>query len=257
MDILHAAILGIVEGVTEFLPISSTGHLILTSRLLGMETTPFLKSFEISIQLGAILAVVLLYSRQLFVDREVLKRVCIAFIPTGVVGFLLYKVLKSFLLGNIPVVLWSLFLGGIVLILFEMRYKEKDHAIRTISGMSYWQAFLIGLIQSLSIVPGVSRAGATIIGGLLAGLDRKTIVEFSFLLAVPTMMVATGYDLFKNGYAFSSEDIKALIVGFLVSFLVAGVVIKSFISFVQRYNFIVFGVYRILLALFFWLTPRP
>ena len=99
-----------------------------------------------------------------------------------------------------------------MLILFEMRYKEKDHAIRTISGMSYWQAFLIGLIQSLSIVPGVSRAGATIIGGLLAGLDRKTIVEFSFLLAVPTMMVATGYDLFKNGYAFSSEDIKALIL---------------------------------------------
>ena len=194
----------------------------------------------------------LLYWRQLFIDREILKRVCIAFIPTGVVGFLLYKVLKSFLLGNIPVVLWSLFLGGIVLILFEMRYKEREHAVQAISSMSYRQAFLIGVVQSLSIVPGVSRAGATIVGGLLAGLDRKTIVEFSFLLAVPTMMAATGYDLFKNGYTFSPEDFKVLAVGFLVSFLVAGVVIKSFIHFVQRYNFIVFGAYRVLLALAFW-----
>jgi len=256
MDILQAVFLGIVEGVTEFLPISSTGHLILTSRLLGIETSLFLKSFEISIQLGAILAVVFLYWRRLFIDREMLKRVCVAFVPTGIVGFLLYKVLKSFLLGSIPVVLWSLFLGGIVLILFEMRYKEKEHAIRTVSDMSYAQAFLIGLIQSLSIIPGVSRAGATIVGGLLAGLDRRTIVEFSFLLAVPTMMAATGYDLFKNGYTFSSGDFKALAVGLVVSFLVAGVVIKSFIHFVQRYNFIVFGAYRILLALFFWFIFR-
>lgn len=256
MDILQAVILGIVEGVTEFLPISSTGHLILASRFLSIETSSFLKSFEISIQLGAILAVVLLYSRQLFVDREILKRVCFAFIPTGVVGFLLYKILKSFLLGSIPVVLWSLFLGGVVLILFEMRYKEKEYAVRAISAMSYRQAFLIGLVQSLSIIPGVSRAGATIVGGLLVGLDRKTIVEFSFLLAVPTMVAATGYDLFKNGYTFSPEDFKALAVGFVVSFLIAAVVIKSFIHFVQRYNFIAFGVYRILLALFFWFTLR-
>jgi len=256
MDILQAVILGIVEGFTEFLPISSTGHLILASHFLGIETSSFLKSFEINIQLGAILAVVLLYSRQLFVDRDILKKVCFAFIPTGIIGFVLYKVLKSFLLGSISVVLWSLFLGGVVLIIFEMRYKEKEHVIRSLSAISYRQAFLIGTIQSLSIIPGVSRAGATIVGGLLIGLDRKTIVEFSFLLAVPTMVMATGYDLFKNGYTFLPEDMKAFFVGFVVSFFIAAIVIKSFIRFVQRYNFIVFGVYRIFLALLFWLILR-
>lgn len=253
MDLISALILGIVEGITEFLPISSTGHLILTAHLLKIAQTDFLKSFEIAIQLGAILSVVVLYWRSLIADIKALKRVLAAFIPTAIIGFLLYKVIKNYLLGNERIVLISLFLGGIFLILFELLYREKETASSSIADISYGQAVAIGLFQSISVIPGVSRAAATICGGLLLGLKRKTIVEFSFLLAVPTMLAATGFDLIKSAGSFSSAQFGLLAVGFIVSFITAIFGIKFLLNFIKGHNFVSFGIYRIAAALLFWL----
>ncbi len=252
MDIFHALTFGIVEGITEFLPISSTGHLILTARLMGLAQTDFLKSFEIAIQLGAILSVVILYARSLLVDKAVILRILTAFLPTVILGGLFYKLIKKFLLGNTQVVLWALFLGGIFLIIFDWFHREKENATHEIQKMPYRTAFLIGVFQSLAMVPGVSRAAATIIGGLILGVKRKTIVEFSFLLAVPTMLAATALDLLKNADTFSSDQLAFLMVGFIASFLIAILSIKFLLYFIKKHNFISFGIYRILVALFFW-----
>lgn len=252
MDIFSAVILGIVEGITEFLPVSSTGHLILASKLLNIAQTDFVKSFEIAIQLGAILSVVVLYWRKLILNFDILKRVSVAFLPTAIVGFVLYKVFKQFLLGNGQIVLWSLFLGGVFIILFEIYHREKPKATGDISKISYRNCFLIGLFQSVSIIPGISRAAATIIGGLLLGLKRYTIVEFSFLLAIPTMLAATAFDLMNSAGSFSSTQIDMLVVGFAVSFIVALATVKLFLNFVKKHSFIPFGIYRILVALLFW-----
>jgi undecaprenyl-diphosphatase len=249
MNFLNVIILGIIEGFTEFLPVSSTGHLILTSRLLAIPQTEFLKSFEISIQLGAILSVVVLYWRVLATDLRTLKKITVAFIPTAAIGLLFYRIVKTFLLGNSSVVLWSLLLGGIFIIIFELFYRQKGNPASDISSISYPQALLIGLFQSFAIVPGVSRSAATIIGGLSLGLKRRTIVEFSFLLAVPTMLAATGLDLAKNIKSFSAPQFGFLAVGFFTSFLVAALSIKFLLIFIKNNNFIPFGVYRILLAL--------
>lgn len=254
MNLLNAVIFGIVEGLTEFLPISSTGHLILTARLLGALQTDFLKSFEIAIQLGAILSVVVLYRRPLFADLKVLKRVIAAFIPTAILGLVFYKAVKKFLLGSDRVVLWALFIGGILLIIFELTHREKEEGDEKLSDISYARSFLIGIFQSIAIIPGVSRAAATICGGLMLGLKRKTIVEFSFLLAVPTMLAATGFDLAKSAGVFSSRQFIFLLIGFLTAFIVALIGIKLLLSFIKRHNFIPFGVYRIILALAFWIT---
>lgn len=253
MDLLTAAILGIVEGVTEFLPISSTGHLILASHLMKLQQTEFLKSFEIAIQLGAILSVLVLYGRRFLTNLEVLKRVIAAFIPTAIIGLVLYKIIKKFLLSNSTVVLWSLLLGGIFLIVFELLYREKKGAVDDMESISYPQAFVIGLFQSIAVIPGVSRAAATIIGGLILGLKRKTIVEFSFLLAVPTMGAAVALDLVKSAGAFTGSDFLFLAVGFFASFVVALIAIKSLLEFIKNNNFIPFGIYRIALALSFFL----
>jgi undecaprenyl-diphosphatase len=249
MDLWTSVILGIVEGFSEFLPISSTGHLILTGKLLGLEETEFIKSFEIAIQLGAILSVVVLYWRTLLVDREVIKRVAVAFFPTGVIGFVLYKLIKTVLLGSSAVVLWSLLIGGIVIILFERVHREKEDATGELTEMTYRQAFLIGVFQSLAVIPGVSRSAATIIGGLILDMKRRTIVEFSFLLAVPTMLAATVYDLYKNGANFSLAEYHLLVIGFSTAFIVALLSIKFLIRFVQTHTFISFGVYRIALVI--------
>jgi len=253
MTIISSIVLGIIEGVTEFLPISSTGHMILASELLRLSQTEFLKSFEIIIQLGAILAVVAIYWRRLLVNLEVLKRVVVAFIPTGLIGLILYKFIKSYLLGNNQVVLWALFLGGIVIIAFELWNKKNqgENNISEIENISYKQAIGLGLFQSIAMIPGVSRSAATIIGGLSMKIKRETIVEFSFLLAVPTMVAATGLDLLKNSLSFSTSEIGLLLTGFCVSFVVAILAIKVFISYVQKHDFIAFGVYRIILALVF------
>jgi undecaprenyl-diphosphatase len=250
MTLLQSIVLGIVEGITEFLPISSTGHLILASRLLGLSQTDFQKSFEIAIQLGAIGSVIMLYWRQ-FLELAVLGRLIAAFIPTGLIGFALYHVVKTYLFGSDTVVLWALGLGGVALIVFELLHKESDDAVADVTAIPYSKAVLIGLFQSLSIVPGVSRAGATIVGGLILGLSRTTIVEFSFLLAVPTMLAATGYDLLKNASSFEAQQLGVLAAGFIASFFVALLSIKFLLAFVRTHTFIPFGIYRIAVALAF------
>jgi undecaprenyl-diphosphatase len=252
MTYLHTLILGIVEGVSEFLPVSSTGHLILASYLLHLKQTDFQKSFEIAIQLGAILSVVVLYWRALLVNFEIMKRVITAFIPTAILGFIFYKVIKRVLLGSNTVVLCSLLIGGVFLVLFELWHREKESATEELSAISYSKSFMIGLCQAVAMIPGVSRSAATIIGGLILGIKRKTIVEFSFLLSVPTMVGATGLDLMKSGGHFSLEEFNLLLMGFVSSFIVALLSIKWLIHFIKNHTFISFGIYRILISLLFW-----
>jgi len=256
MNVLQTFIFGAVEGITEFLPISSTGHLILTARILEFQQTEFMKSFEIAIQLGAILAVAILYYKTLLKGLLIWKRLFVAFLPAAVLGLTFYNIIKRFLIGNEAVVLWSLFLGGIILIIFELFYKEEKHAADSVEKISYKQSFLIGLFQSIAIIPGVSRSAATIVGGLSLGLKRKTIVEFSFLLAIPTMLAATAWDLSKNVKTFTAEQLFTLSTGFIVSLLVAVVAIRFLLFFIKKHNFIIFGVYRIAVALFFWFFIR-
>jgi undecaprenyl-diphosphatase len=250
MDLLDAIILAIVEGLTEFLPVSSTGHTILAAVILNITQTPFVKSFEIALEFGSILAVVVLYWRQ-FLDIAVLKRLIVAFIPTGIVGFFLYRFFKDVLFGNEQIVLWALLLGGIFIILFELRYKERS-AIEEMAQIPYKHCLLIGVFQSVSIIPGVSRSAPTIMGGLALGMKRQTIVLFSFLLAVPTMIAASGFDLIMSYNEFSGGQVNLLFVGFLVSFLVAIPAIKLFLGYVRKHSFVPFGVYRILLVIAFY-----
>lgn len=245
VNVLEASILGIVEGLTEFLPISSTAHLVIASDLLRIPESAFLSSFIIAIQLGAIASVVLLYWRTIFFDLETGKRVAVAFLPTAVAGFLLYQLLKEYLIESLSVIAWALLLGGIILILFE---KFAGLVPRTEERLTYPRAFLVGCAQALAIVPGVSRAGATIIGGLALGLSRAKIVEFSFLLAIPTMLAATGYDLFKSAATFSATNWETLAAGFLVAFAAAYVTVRWLIRYIQTHSFELFGWYRVVLG---------
>jgi undecaprenyl-diphosphatase len=252
VNIIQTIILGIIEGITEFLPISSTGHLILTARILGLSQTEFLKTFEIVIQFGAILSVIVLYWKSLLINFEILKRVLVAFFPTAVLGLVFYKIIKHYLMASNQVVLWSMFIGGICIIVFEILHKEKDGALEDLSTISYRTSLLIGLFQSIAMIPGVSRSAATIVGGLVLGLKRKTIVEFSFLLAVPTMLAATGLDLVKNVDQFSAAQLNFLSIGFIVSFFSALLGVKFLLTFIKHHSFVSFGIYRIVLALLFW-----
>ena len=252
MNMLHVLIFGIVEGITEFLPISSTGHLMLTAKFLQINQSEFIKSFEIAIQLGAILSVVVLYRDRLVRGWEIWKRLLVAFMPVALIGVVLYKLIKRYLLGNNEVVLWSLFVGGLFLIIFELFHQEKEDAVNELSAISYLQALIIGLFQSVAMIPGVSRAAATIIGGLVVGLKRKAIVEFSFLLAIPTMLAATAWDLFKSAQVFKSEQFVSLGAGFMISFAVSIIAIKFLLAFIKQHSFISFGVYRIVVVLAFW-----
>jgi undecaprenyl-diphosphatase len=249
---LQTIILGVVEGVTEFLPISSTGHMILTARLLAIPETDFLKTFEIVIQLGAIMAVVMLYAKRLLINREQLQRLVVAFIPVGVIGLLLYKFAKQYFLGNATIVAWSLLIGGVVLVAFELYQKQRDGQGRELEMLSYNHALLIGVIQSVAIVPGVSRSAATIIGAMLLGYKRSAAVEFSFLLAIPTMLAASGLDLVKSAGSISSDGFMTLALGFVVAFVVAYGSITWLLKYIKDHTFIGFGVYRIVIALIFF-----
>src|SRR3990167_3558079 len=251
MELWQAIVLSVVEGFSEFLPISSTGHLILASHLLNLAQTEFLKSFEVIIQLGAILPVLTLYWKRLLQGKKIWIPIALAFLPTAIVGLTLYKLIKDYLLSNVPVVLISLFIGGIALIVVEQFYKNKVHKIESIEQLTPRQAILVGLTQSISVIPGVSRAGATIVGGLLVGLNRKSAVEFSFILAIPTMFAATGLDLLKAEFRFTQNEWTLLAVGLLGSFLSALLIVKFFIKFIEKNNFIPFGIYRIILAIVF------
>lgn len=257
MSLLDTLILSIVEGLTEFLPISSTGHLILTSKLLGIVTTNFTETFNIVIQLGAILAVVVLYTKK-FLNVKTIKKLIVAFIPTGIVGMLLYPIIKGFLLGSSWVTLNALFWGGIALIIIEMiikKSKSKEQESK-LEDISYKQAFLIGCFQCLSIIPGMSRAAATIIGGLTVKLNRSVATEFSFLLAVPTMIAASGYDLYKSREFIAQGGYLTLIVGTTLSFIFAMIAIKFLIGYVKKHDFKAFGIYRIILAVLFYIFVK-
>ncbi len=245
-----AFVLGVVEGLTEFLPVSSTGHLILTAHLLGIPHGEFTKSFEIAVQLGSILAVVFLYADRLLRDRETWKRIAVAFVPTGAVGFALYRLIKDHLIGNDLVVVISLFLGGVVLILAD-RYCGRFCHLRDVNDMSLKRAFVVGIFQSLAVVPGVSRSGATIVGGMLMGLSRRSAAEFSFILAVPTMLAATSYDLLRTGPAFSREEWGLLALGFGIAFATAFLTVRFFLRFLDKHGFVIFGVYRMVVSLLY------
>lgn len=246
--------MGIVEGITEFLPISSTGHLIIASHYLGIEETNFAKSFEIIIQLGAILAVAVIYAKKILGNRDYFYKILAAFIPTGAIGFVLYKFIKHYLLGNTLVVVISLLIGGIIMILVENYFKKGKGGKKTLEQMTYRDSLIIGCIQSISVIPGVSRAASTIIGGMLIGYERTAIVEFSFTLAIPTMLAATGYDLFKNYSSFSTSQISSLVIGFCVAFISALFTVKWLISFIKNHDFKIFGIYRIILAIIVFFT---
>lgn len=264
MNILNGLILGIIEGLTEFLPISSTAHMVLAADWLRIPVTDFLKTFEISIQVGAILAVVVLYWKKIWSSWNLIGKITAAFIPTAIIGLAFYKVVKQYLLDNPTIIAWALLLGGIIIILFE-KYYSKKHPTETpdpiaapgapaeeLAVLSYKQATIIGVFQSLAIIPGTSRAAATIIGGLGLGVKRKDIVEFSFLLAIPTMIAATGLDLFKSRallVGLTGQELLVWVIGFVVAFLTAIVGVKFFIRYIQKNNFIAFGWYRIALGL--------
>jgi undecaprenyl-diphosphatase len=251
MTWLDATLLGIVEGLTEFLPVSSTGHLILASELLHLPQTDSHKVFEVAIQLGAILAVACLYWRRFTTRSDLLMKLLVGFLPTGTIGFLLYKLVKD--LFNSSVVSISLIIGGVAFLVMERFMKNHHPVINDVADVSYRTAFTVGLVQCVSMIPGVSRSGATIIGGLICRMDRAVAAEFSFLLALPTMLAATGYDIYKNASTFNGSDWDMLLIGFAVSFIFSIVGIRVLIRLVQRHTFIPFGIYRIVVGALFLL----
>lgn len=246
MDLIHSIILGVVEGVTEFLPISSTAHLIFAGKLLGIPDSLALKSFDIAIQLGAILAILVLYPKRLLLEPKTMYRVTAAFIPTAILGAIFYPIIKHSLLDATAAILVALFVGGIFLIWFEKTHVPKTQSIDELSLTS---AAAIGLIQSIAFLPGVSRSGASIIGGMYLGLSRKDAVEFSFLLAVPTMAAATLLDLIKSRDALLEAQLLPFVVGFFVSFASAYLMIKLLLRYVGQHDFTGFGIYHIILSL--------
>jgi len=255
MGIIQTIILSIIEGLTEFLPISSTGHMILASSIMNISEDAFVKTFQISIQIGAIMAIVLMYAKRFLKGISIYLKLGIAFIPTGIIGIFAYHYIKTYLFNPI-IVSVSLILGGVVLILIDSRVTEQQSKTDVLESISYKNAFFIGLFQSISMIPGVSRAAATIVGGIFNGLDKKQAIEFSFLLAVPTMFVATGYDLYKTTIQFSGNEIFLLGLGLVIAFITAWIAVKVFVRIVQNYGFKYFGWYRIIIGILFLLLVK-
>jgi undecaprenyl-diphosphatase len=259
MDYIQAVVLAITEGITEFLPISSTGHMIIASSFFGIAHDDFTKLFTVAIQLGAILSVVVLYFKRFFQTLDFYFKLLVAFIPAVVFGLLFGKKIDELLENPITVAV-SLVLGGIILLKVDDWFTDKEETQET-EKISYTTAFKIGLFQCLAMIPGVSRSGASIIGGMSQKLSRTTAAEFSFFLAVPTMLGATikkCYDYYKDGFVLSHEQINLLIIGNVVGFIVAMLAIKSFIGYLSKHGFKMFGYYRIIaglatLIIHFWI----
>lgn len=257
---LIVVILGIVEGMTEFLPVSSTGHMILVEKFIGNGNLSknFMESFLIIVQLGAILAVVIYFWKDLtpfvkeknqFISRiRLWTKVIIGVLPAAIIGLLLDDYISAYFMDNVFVVATTLIFYGIILILIEKDYKTAGK-IDTLGKLSYKLAFIIGFFQCLAMIPGTSRSGSTIIGSLLLGLSRGVATEFSFFLAIPTMFGATLLKLIKNGMNYSTQEWRLIGVGTIVSFLVAYLVIKWFMSYIKKKDFVFFGVYRIILGI--------
>jgi len=249
MTLFDAIILGIIEGITEFLPISSTGHLIVAGEILGIDQTRINKAFEVIIQFAAILAVVVNYKER-FTPKYISlwSKVFLAFLPIGTIGYLFASEIKT--LFSIEVVAIMFIIGGVVFLAMEKLYLPKRTAhIQDLDEISYKQAFFVGLAQVFALIPGTSRAGATIIGALFIGMSRKVSAEFSFLLALPVMSAVSLYDLLKHYSEFTQENMLHLTLGFIISFLVAYVAMKLFLAFLERFTFVAFGIYRIIFGL--------
>lgn len=248
MDIIQAIIIGIIEGFTEFLPISSTGHMIVASKFLGVSQDHLTKAYEVIIQFAAIMAVLLLYKEKIsFKKISLWQKLFVAFLPLAVIGFLFKDIIKT--LFTVDIVAWMFIVGGIVFLIVEKFYKEESSHTYDVEQVSMKQALWIGIAQIFSLIPGTSRAGATIIGGLLVGLDRKASAEFSFLLAIPVMAAVSGYDLLKYYSEFADANWGAFVAGFVTAFVVAYLTIKLFLVFLQRFTFVAFGWYRIILGI--------
>ena len=250
MDYLQAIILAIIEGITEFLPVSSTGHMIIASSFFGIAQDDFTKLFTIVIQLGTILSVVVLYFKRFFQSFDFYFKLVVAFIPAVVFGLLFSKKIDA-LLENPVTVAVSLLIGGIILLKVD-DWFSKDTEVTESHEISYLTAFKIGVFQCLAMIPGVSRSGASIVGGMSQKLSRTTAAEFSFFLAVPTMLGATlkkCYDYYKDGLVLTDEQINLLIIGNVVGFIVALLAIKTFIGFLSKNGFKVFGYYRIIVGI--------
>ena len=257
MNTFQAIIIAIIEGITEFLPVSSTGHMILASSYFGIEHDEFTKLFTIVIQLGAILSVVVLYFKRFFQTLDFYFKLLVAFIPAVVLGLLFSKKIDTLLESPLTVAV-SLLIGGIILLKVDDWFNNSEE-----TEVTYLKAFKIGLFQCLAMVPGVSRSGASIVGGMSQKLSRTSAAEFSFFLAVPTMLGATAkkcYDYYKDGYVLSYDQINFLIIGNVIAFIVALLAIKTFIGFLSKHGFKIFGYYRIiagivLLAIHFFVHP--
>ena len=249
MDTIQAIIISIVEGLTEFLPVSSTGHMIITQGILGIKSDEFIKLFTVCIQFGAILSVLVMYWKRFFQTWEFYWKLLVAFIPAAIIGFLAGDLIDSFL-ENVWVVSIMLVVGGVFMLFVDKWFNNpaKDQTI------TYKKSFMIGLAHCVAMIPGVSRSMATIVGGMTQKLSRKTAAEFSFFLAVPTMAAASGYKLLKaftseSGMQLLSDNLATLLIGNLVAFVVAILAIKFFISFLTKYGFKAFGYYRIVVGL--------
>ncbi len=249
MTVIEAIILAIIEGITEFLPVSSTGHMIIGSALMGMKSTDFVKLYTVAIQLGAILSVLVLYWKRFFQTLDFYFKLFVAFIPAAVFGLLFSDTIDRFLESPQTVAI-ALVVGGLVLLFIHKLFSNP--IINDTKESSYKNALIIGFFQCLSMIPGTSRSASTIIGGMAQNLTRKAAAEFSFFLAVPTMFGATAkklYDFYKEGYIITGEEMKLLAIGNVVAFIVAMLAIRSFISFLQRKGFQLFGWYRIIVGL--------
>ncbi len=254
MDIFQAIILSIIEGFTEFLPISSTGHMIVASKFIGVSQSDTNKAFEVIIQLAAILAVVANYKEKFTLKHiELWKKIFIAFLPIAIVGFLFSHHIKA--LFSVKVVATMFIIGGVIFLIQEYFYDKTSHDTNDVEDITYKQASIIGFAQIFALIPGTSRAGSTIVGALFSGLDRKAAAEFSFLLAFPVMLAASGYDFLKHFSEFSNQNFLVLLVGFIVAFIVALLTMKLFIKFLERFTFNFFGIYRILFGiLLLWIV---
>jgi len=253
MDLLNIIILSAVEGFTEFLPISSTAHLIITSKLLNIPQTDFQKLFEVFIQSGAILAVLILYFNDLKNNLKILKTLFFSFLPTAAIGFFLYGIIKNIFFESINLIVFSLFFLGILFILIEILViKKKISFKKKVEDINIFQALIIGLTQSLAIIPGVSRAGAVILAMLILGYKRDEAAKYSFLLSIPTIFIASFYDLYKSKDMLLGDlnNSGILIIGFFTSFIFASFSIKWLINYLKENNLIVFGIYRIFLSFF-------
>lgn len=240
MDLINAIILAIVEGITEFLPISSTGHMIIVSSMLGISQSEFTKIFEVSIQFGAILSVVVLYWKRFFQSFDFYYKLLVAFLPAAIIGFLFNDTIDR-LLESPLVVAISLVIGGVILLFVDKWFNKPE----TEKEVDFTLALKIGFFQAIAMIPGVSRSAATIIGGMSQKLTREKAAEFSFFLAVPTMFAASAYKLLKGYKTIHAEDVSILVVGNIVAFIVALLAIKFFISVLTKYGFKYFGYYRI------------